>query len=472
MEEDALAEEVDEQPEGQEMDEEQEEYDVPRPLGPFMTPQPSAVRASSVLSNQSGLSVQGPQRIRVTQPWRVKDLVVPPPPVTGVKKEDPEPKEHVSEEEKSVSRFVARCHPQSIEFLSNQQVIRAKRKSAFMMPDPADSQIPGSRRMSTILQPPPPTAPSVPPSSKKPFIKPDPNPPEEEEDTEVLLEKVKAKIKDLRRQQNIGLGPPPLERQRSHSPTKRDAESLFWGSDSVTSTRIDQVGDKGNVDMVHSHPQNGDEDEDMDDDEAEEREVVRQTTPVKSRNPSRAKLPPKTPKMDGMKGLFADPRVVPSTPAMGGIKQLFSEPVEPRTPAYDGVRDIFKTTAAPVVPGTPVLEGVGDLLNTPAAYRKRQPPPEATDVSVDAVTADSEVVIPGTKAAAAVRRRKVAAEEKKPVEEPVSHTISVTQPLKIGRPKKTLKVNNFHDSTLFVQADKSLPGSGFVAETHSSQEDR
>ena len=317
-----------------------------------------------------------------------------------------------------------------------------------MMPDPADSQIPGSRRMSTIPQPPPPMAPSVPPSSRKPFIKPDPNPPEEEEDTEVLLEKVKAKIEDLRRQQSIGLGPPPLERQRSRSPTKQDAESLFWGSDSVTSMRIDQVSDKGDVGTVHSNPQ--DEGEDMDDDEVEEQEVIRQTTPVKSWNPSKAKLPLKTPKMDGMKGLFADPKPAPSTPAMGGVKQLFNEPVELQTPLYGGVRDMFKTTAAPVVQGTPDLGGVGDLLDTPAAYRKPEPPPKATDMSVDITTAGSETAIPGTKAATAVRRRKVAAETKKLVEESVPPTTGVTQPLKIGRPKKTLKVNNVCGSTSYV----------------------
>lgn len=338
------------------------------------------------------------------------------------------------------------------------------------MSDPADSQIPGSRRMSTILQPPPTTAPSVPPSSKKPFIKPDPNPQEEEEDTEVLLEKVKAKIEDLRRRQGIGLGPPPLERQRSRSPTKLDAESLFWGSDNVTSTRIDQAADKGNAGMDHSHPQ--DEDEDMDDDKTEEQEVIRQTTPVRSWNPSEAKLPHKTPKMDGMKVLFADPKAVPSTPAMGGIKQLFNEPIEPQTPAYGGIRDMFKTATAPAVPGTPILEGVGDLLDTPAAYRKQQPPPEATDLSADTTTVDPEATIPGTKAAAAVRRRKVAAEAKKPVEESAPPTVGVTQPLKIGRPKKTLKVNNLRDSALVSHLNKSLPGSGFAAETHSNQEDR
>ena len=104
MEEDVPAEGgVDEQLEEQEVDEEQEEDDVPRPLGCFMTPQPSAVRASSVFSDQSSHSVQAPQRIRVIQPWRVKDLAVPPPSTTWVKKEDSEPKEHVSEEEKSVS---------------------------------------------------------------------------------------------------------------------------------------------------------------------------------------------------------------------------------------------------------------------------------------------------------------------------------------------------------------------------------
>lgn len=430
---------MDEDLEEQEADEEQEEEDIPRPLGPFMTPQLSAVRASSILSNQSGLSAQGPQRIRVMQPWKIKDLIVPQPSSAGVKKEDPEPKEYVSEEEKSVSQFFVSCYLRSSDLLLNQQAIRARRKSAFMVPDPADSQIPGSRRMSTILQPTSATAPSLPPSPKKPFIKPDPNPPEEEEDTDVLLEKVKAKIEDLRRRQSIGLGPPPLERQRSRSPTKPDAESLFWGSDSVASTRIDQVGDEGNAGTVHSHPQ--DEDEDTDDDEAEEQEVIRQTTPVRSWNPSNAKLPQKTPKLGGMKGLFADPRAVPPTPAMGGIKQLFNEPVEPQTPFYGGVRDMFKITAAPVVPGTPAFEGVGDLLDTPPAYRKQQPPQEVTEVSVDTVTTESEVVIPGTKAAAAVRRRKVAADAKKSVEEPVKPTASATQPLKIGRPKKALKVN-------------------------------
>ena len=334
-----------------------------------------------------------------------------------------------------------------------------------MTPDPADSRIPGSRRMSTIIQPPRIIAPTVPPSSKKPFIKPDPNPPEEEEDTEVLLEKVKAKIEDLRRVQSIGLGPPPLERQRSRSPTKQDAESLFWGSDSVTSTRIDQRGDEGVAGMVHSQPRG--EHEEMDEDEAEEQEVIRQTTPVKPWNPSQAKLPPKTPRMDGMKGLFANPRAAPSTPALGGIKQLFSDPVEPKTPAYSGVRDIFKTTAADV-PGSPVLEGVGDLLATPAAYRKRQPQPEATDVSVDTTTTDSDATIPGTKAAAAVRRRKVVAEAKKPVEESVAPTIGVKQPLKIGRPtsKKAPKVNTSRVCTSFIDVDKSLPGRGFVTQTY------
>jgi hypothetical protein len=82
-----------------------EEGDVPRPLGPFMTPQPSAVRASSVLSAQSGLSAQGPQRIRVMEPWKVRDIVVPQPLTTSVKKEDPEPREQISGEEKSVGPF-------------------------------------------------------------------------------------------------------------------------------------------------------------------------------------------------------------------------------------------------------------------------------------------------------------------------------------------------------------------------------
>ena len=120
MEEDVPADDgADEQLEEQAVDEEQEKDDILRPLGPFMTPQPSAVRASSVLSTQSGLSAQGPQRVRVMQPWKVRDLVVPPPSMAGVKREDPGPKAYVSEEEKSVSQFLVPCYLQSTDLLLN-----------------------------------------------------------------------------------------------------------------------------------------------------------------------------------------------------------------------------------------------------------------------------------------------------------------------------------------------------------------
>ena len=442
----------DEQLEGQGASEEGRN-NVPLPLGPFMTPQPSAVRSSSVLSNQSGFSLQGPQRIRVMHPWKVKDIVVPPPSTPGVKKEDPEPKGHVSEAEKSVRNFVVLHFSSSIDFLLHQQAIRARRKSALTMPDPADSLIPGSRRMSTIQRDRP-TAPSVPPSSKKPFIKSDPNPPEEEEGTDVLLEKVKAKIEDLKRRQSIGLGPPPLERQRSRSPTKQDAEALFWGSDSVTSTRIDRMGDKSNGGMDPPHPR--DEDEDMDEEEVEEQEVIQQTTPVKHRNPTGKKLPPKTPRMDGVKGLFANPKAVPPTPVMGGIKQLFNGPVEPQTPAYGGVREMFRPNVAPAAPETPVLEGVRDLLNTPVAYRQPPPPPGPAELSVETAMADLEAVIPETRASEAARRRKVAAGAKQPIEEPVLLTTDTTQPLKIGRPRKALKVSYLYDPSFFPDVDESF----------------
>lgn len=137
----------DEQPEEQGASEEEgeEENGVARPLGPFMTPQPSAVRASSVFSNQSGLSLQGPQRIRVVQPWKVKDIVVPPPSKPGVKQEDLEPKEEVSEEEKSVRAFAVLHFLHYIDFLStnrpyeHDESLRSRRQilptHAFPAPD-------------------------------------------------------------------------------------------------------------------------------------------------------------------------------------------------------------------------------------------------------------------------------------------------------------------------------------------------
>lgn len=210
--------------------------------------------------------------------------------------------------------------------------------------------------------------------------------------------------------------------------------------------RIDQTSSKGSGGMDHSHPRY--EDQDMDDDETEEQEVIQQTTPIKSRNPPRPKLPPKTPRMDGMRGLFANPKAVPPTPVMGGIKQLFNEPAEPQTPVYVGVRDMFKPTVAPVMSGTPVLEGMRDLLDAPVTYHEQPPPPGLVEVSVETAIADSEMAIPGTKAAEAVRSRRTEADGKQP--------IGTTQPLKIGRPKKASKVSDSHGSLLSPDIDESL----------------
>lgn len=104
----APMEEVEEEPEEEdpEVEDIAEEPEPRRQLGKFMTPQ--VVRGSSVVSDHDrlGYSVEGPRRVRVVQPWKVRDIVIPED--SGVKREEFEPvfkKERISEEEKKVLSF-------------------------------------------------------------------------------------------------------------------------------------------------------------------------------------------------------------------------------------------------------------------------------------------------------------------------------------------------------------------------------
>jgi hypothetical protein len=208
-----------------------------------------------------------------------------------------------------------------------------------------------------------------------------------EEDTAVLFQRMKAMVEDIKRRKSLA------------SPTKANAEDEadFWGTGSQQQAEIpvDEDAEKGDDLYADEIPNQlaSSNDEDMEvvpdsDDEAEEAEVERQTTPVRELPPHHRRMPPKTPRLDGVRDMFADPKPGPSTPAFGGMKQMFAQPETLKTPAYTGIRDMFKgdVDKAPKTPkmdglrsmftlreelSTPAMDGVGEMLATPAGYRSR-----------------------------------------------------------------------------------------------------
>jgi pSer/pThr/pTyr-binding forkhead associated (FHA) protein len=76
------------------------EEDKYRPLGPFMTPQANGGQSVHVGRGKLGYSVEGPRRVRIVQPWRVQDIVIPAD--TEVKQEFAPVFRKVSDEERMV----------------------------------------------------------------------------------------------------------------------------------------------------------------------------------------------------------------------------------------------------------------------------------------------------------------------------------------------------------------------------------
>lgn len=78
--------------------------------------------------------------------------------------------------------------------------------------------------------------------------------------------------------------------------------------------------------------------------------VAHHTTPA--RIATTAALPLKTPRMDGLRQMFAEPKAGEAL----------------HTPSFKGVREMFGN-GRPKAAGTPVFEGMGEMLKTPAGYR-------------------------------------------------------------------------------------------------------
>ncbi|KAF7798131.1 hypothetical protein EIP86_009346 [Pleurotus ostreatoroseus] len=404
-----------------------------------------------MLASKAEGAPSGPRRVRLVEPWKVGDIVVP---LAGGedeedgeggelkvedvgKVEDEEGWEDEREEEVKDERGtpdVSMGPPATPlrgrrEKLSEEerQAIIERRRSALRTPDTFfGGQVPGSRRLSLFpLSPAKPStsgagmlapipapsfgtpastpaataAPSTParvpsastsaPSLTNDESKPDllsmpaassslPSVAEADEDTSVLLARMKQMVEGAKRRQSMSAPTPRAQAQaqgetgteaggeamRRFSLLAPDAHRAF---DPVKPVFVPESEDENGEPEAEaegtSDKENGDvsmgAETDADQDAHEDADIEMGAASI---HPSTSTLtasrqqPQETPRFDGLRHMFAQPRQM-ETPRMDGVRGLFGVP---------------KARAG--VMGTPAFEGVGEMLATPEAFKSRQAP--------------------------------------------------------------------------------------------------
>ncbi|TFY75763.1 hypothetical protein EWM64_g8246 [Hericium alpestre] len=338
---------------------------------PFMTPQAPRPSGSALADRVRGIgrysfsaSMEGRGRGRPSQqPWKVKDIVVP------------------------------------------LQAIQERRRSAFAAPDPFfGDQIPGTRRTSTAE----PLAPgsAATPSPSKSWVASrgigDVRE-EEEEDTSVLLERMKEMVEGMKRRRSGIVDPEAAEAMKAAEKEDeiREAEQElgelgYPGSDDLEHLEEEAVEEDDGADVFaegeddeERREESADEEDGqaMDVDEAEEAEVDT-STPTRPSEHTTARLPLKTPHMADLKHVFSTSNASSSTPRYTGVRELFQETAQnqTKTPQLAGVREMYLRARAQDLP-PPDYDGLDDMMATPAGYRAKEEAPvqEETDEDVEGI---------------------------------------------------------------------------------------
>ncbi|KAH9947856.1 hypothetical protein B0H21DRAFT_736642 [Amylocystis lapponica] len=317
-----------------EQDDEVPQLDTPvaspvhaRPLGRFMTPQAVRTGGASQARYSMGGSAIGPRRVRVVAPWKVTDLVVPVGGDAEVKEEDADthPRQTSPERQGTPRR----------ERLSEEErkAIRERRRSALTTPDMFfGGHAPGSRTPRTPAAPLPAAFPMA--DAKQEGT---------EEDTQVLLARMRQMVEGVKSRQSMGAP------RASLSPRKR-SEGFSLLAPDRRAIQDDDAGDRatGSYEELESEGAHG--------------PLVPESRPR-----------PDVPKSSQT----GEPRYVasgPSTPQYTGLRNLSKgkEPMRVQaTPRMDGVREMF-LRERPGEEMEPALEGVGEMLVTPAGWRARE----------------------------------------------------------------------------------------------------
>ncbi|KDQ32896.1 hypothetical protein PLEOSDRAFT_1098884 [Pleurotus ostreatus PC15] len=343
-------------------DEAKTDNEPPRAYGNFMTPQVPRRTGDAGRLSMGGEA----RRVLVEQKWRVKDIEVPPP-VQEIKEEDRTLDVGLSTPLGSRGRGRDRLSEQE------RKAIQERRRSALRTPDPFfGGQTPGIRHFPGF--PASPTKPTSNPSPTKLYspMKTIPEPKEEEEeeeedlDTRSLLDKMKETVAEMKRRRSmapVGLAPGTPDRKTPTMGMTPGRRALPTGGERRFSLLAPAAREEifGNEEEDEAmRPTEDPSDEEMIDDDKEN--ATTEPGPITSGTPMNPlRLAPKTPKMDGLRHMFAAPKPVPPTPS------------------FVGVRDMFRTTEAPRV-ATPTYEGIGELIRTPVY---EEPPTIVESVATD-----------------------------------------------------------------------------------------
>ncbi|PCH37466.1 hypothetical protein WOLCODRAFT_167517 [Wolfiporia cocos MD-104 SS10] len=359
-----------------------------RPLGRFMTPQvgplgrparsagharysmagPAFESLSSSVLGSSVSGAVGPRRVRLVEPWKVSDIIVPL--QDAAVKEEDEPGNQSTSEEKMAS-------PTKRDRLSEEErrAIRERRRSALTIPDAFfNGRVPGSRR--TTLMP---ASPALFASSDTgaefsvPLKKED----DPGENTEVLFARMQQMVEGAKRRQSM-----ETQRRASLSPRKRSVLSMRRVSDGEEEMHVDDAAEVQD-DVIDAAEEQYEEDEEnvdkenvhepMEEDVGEQAADQDTTINLEEENVTpivhSQTQPPKTPRMGDLRHLFSAP-AGPSTPQYTGMRDMFKQGSSAQeTPRMEGVREMFLRGKERNDIEESALEGVSDLLATPASWR-------------------------------------------------------------------------------------------------------
>ncbi|EMD36936.1 hypothetical protein CERSUDRAFT_73959 [Gelatoporia subvermispora B] len=356
-------------------DEDEDEADTVPELGPvspvrlFTRPLVGGFAPSGAQGLGQGT---GPRRVRIVEPWKVADIVVPIK-TEGIKTEATENGAggmgQTSEETNVVRISPAKAGTLKRERVTaeEREAIRERRRSALATPD---TFFPGSSvRRAAARFPTDPSTPRLPslidavnavagnvqganwsknepgPSRELPkksevvTVKDDP-----EEDTQILLARMRSMVEGAKRRQSVGSAVSVA--RLSMSPRKRTGRFSLLAP---------QRPEEADADLEE---QNEDEDVEMQDNIPQEGST--REPPVPEEHDVEMHDVPEDPKA------HAEPAL--QTPRMDDLRHVFGggAALPPKTPRLDGMRQMF---AHGWQAATPALEGVGEMLATPTGYR-------------------------------------------------------------------------------------------------------
>ncbi|KAM5536805.1 hypothetical protein V8D89_009523 [Ganoderma adspersum] len=321
-----------------------------RPLGQFMTPQIPRISKQPRLSLGPGAAQDtGPRRVRVVAPWKVNEIQVP----VTIKEEGASGPSTSAATQPSTPLSPVKREKVTDE---EREAIRARRRSALATPDNFfKGQTPGSRRslFPTLAPLPSPSFGEAPSSSAQPASAQETSASatsststssstssakvEEQEDTAVLLARMKQMVEGVKQRQSLG------RQSLSLSPRKREGGFSLLAPDHARPHRPSHIlleEDDGDAHM------------DAEPEQEEVEELAAAPAPA-----------PKTPRMSDLRHVFSKPREESSTPALAGVREMFRP--QPQGPVE-----------------TPRMDGMQEMLSTPAAYRAA-PPTESQEEKDD-----------------------------------------------------------------------------------------